>query len=97
MNSASSFQNSRRDTGSTPVVGSSSTRIGGSWTSVHASASFCFMPPDSFDASRPRNGSRPVSASRRDRRDREVVHAVDAREELDVFVDGQIAVEREPL
>ena len=51
-NSDSSFQNSRRDTGSTPVVGSSSSSSSGSWTSVHASASFCFMPPDSRSASR---------------------------------------------
>src|SRR5579872_1214013 len=42
-----SRQNWRRETGSTPAVGSSSTRSSGSWTSVHASASFCFMPPES--------------------------------------------------
>ena len=46
-NCDSSFQNSRRDTGSTPVVGSSSRITWGSWTSVQASASFCFMPPES--------------------------------------------------
>ena len=46
-NSDSSFQNSRRDTGSTPVVGSSSRMTRGSCTSVQASASFCFMPPES--------------------------------------------------
>ena len=45
-NSESSFQNSRRETGSTPVVGSSSSRTFGSWTSVQASASFCFIPPE---------------------------------------------------
>ena len=55
-NSDSSFQNSRLETGSTPVVGSSSRINSGSWTSVHASASFCFMPPDSASASRARNG-----------------------------------------
>ena len=58
----SSFQNSRRDTGSTPVVGSSSTRIGGSCTSVHASASFCFMPPDSRSARR--RGTASAASSR---------------------------------
>ena len=61
-NSDSSFQNSRRETGSTPVVGSSSTTSSGSWTSVQASASFCFMPPDSRSARRVRNG--PAASSR---------------------------------
>ena len=41
----SASQNSRRETGSTPVVGSSSSSTRGSGTSAHASASFCFMPP----------------------------------------------------
>src|SRR5438045_8028422 len=49
---ASVSQNSRRETGSTPVVGSSSNKIFGSVMSAHASASFCFMPPDSRPASR---------------------------------------------
>jgi len=50
---ASASQNSRRETGSTPVVGSSSRRMRGSATSAQASASFCFMPPLSRPASRP--------------------------------------------
>ena len=66
-NSDSSFQNSRRDTGSTPVVGSSRSRIFGSCTSVHASASFCFIPPESRSARRARNGVSWVISSSRSR------------------------------
>ena len=54
--SARRRQKSRRETGSTPVVGSSSTSSSGVWTSVQASASFCFMPPESRSARRSRNG-----------------------------------------
>ena len=50
-------QNSRRETASTPVVGSSRNRISGRWTSAQQSASFCFMPPDSAPARRSLNGS----------------------------------------
>ena len=96
-NSASSFQNSRRETGSTPVVGSSSTMSAGSWTSVQASASFCFMPPDSWSASRARNGVSWVSSSSRSRAAAVVAHAVDLGEERDVLVDAQIAVQAEAL
>ena len=42
---ANASQNSRRDTGSTPVVGSSSSSTRGSGTSAQARASFCFIPP----------------------------------------------------
>ena len=52
-------QNSRRETGSTPVVGSSSSRMRGSAISAQASASFCFIPPLSRPASRSVNGSIP--------------------------------------
>ena len=48
---------SRRDTGSTPVVGSSSSSTRGSGTSAQASASFCFMPPLRRAASRCSNRS----------------------------------------
>ena len=96
-NSDSSFQNSRRDTGSTPVVGSSSRMICGSWTSVQASASFCFMPPDSRSASRSRNGVSCVMSSRRLRRALVVGQPVDLGEERDVLVDAQVAVEAEAL
>ena len=54
---ASKSQNSRRDTASTPVVGSSSSRISGRCTSAQHKASFCFMPPDSAPARRSRKGS----------------------------------------
>ena len=100
-NSESSFQNSRRDTGSTPVVGSSSRMILGSCTSVQASASFCFIPPDSCSASASRNGASCVSSSRRSPAiaDGRIAHAeaVNLGEERDVFVDGEIAVQAEPL
>ena len=45
-------QKSRRETGSTPLVGSSRNRIRGRCSSVHISASFCFMPPESCPAGR---------------------------------------------
>ena len=69
-NSDSSFQNSRRDTGSTPVVGSSRMMSLGSCTSVQASASFCFMPPDNWSVRRDRNGVSCVIDSSRSRRGR---------------------------
>ena len=50
-------QNSLRDTASTPVVGSSRKSTDGRWISAQQSASFCFMPPESFPARRVRNGS----------------------------------------
>ena len=53
-------QNSRRETGSTPVVGSSRKNSRGLCISPAARASFCFMPPDRFSARRSANGSRLV-------------------------------------
>ena len=44
--SAMMRQNSRRESGSTPVVGSSSSSRSGSCMRVEASMSFCFMPPE---------------------------------------------------
>ena len=71
---------------------------GGSCTSVHASASFCFMPPDSRSARRSRNGVSPVSVEQPlARRAAKSAHAMDAREELDVLVDREIAVQAELL
>ena len=49
---ASRSQNSRRETASTPVVGSSRNRISGRCTRAQQSASFCFMPPESAPARR---------------------------------------------
>ncbi len=39
-------QKSRRDTGSTPLVGSSRKSTLGVWMRAQQSPSFCFMPPD---------------------------------------------------
>ena len=55
------------------------------------------MPPDSRSASRVAERHQPVSSSSRVAARREVAHAVDPREERDVLVDGQIAVQAEPL
>ena len=38
--------------GSSPVVGSSRKMRSGAWTRVQASASFCFMPPESLTKGR---------------------------------------------
>ena len=96
-NSDSSFQNSRRDTGSTPVVGSSRTMTRGSWTSVQASASFCFMPPDSRSASRERNGRELRQVEQALAALLVAAQPVDLGEERDVLVDAEIAVEAEAL
>ena len=61
-NSESIFQKSRRETGSTPVVGSSRKIILGLCISVQASASFCFIPPESFPARNLRNLVRRVNS-----------------------------------
>ena len=58
-----SSQNCRRDSGSTPVVGSSRISRSGSWISAQHRPSFCFMPPESLPAGRSGNGARPVPAS----------------------------------
>jgi hypothetical protein len=60
-------QNSRREMGSTPVVGSSSRSTSGRWIRVQMRASFCRIPPESLPAGRSRNRSRRVIASRRRR------------------------------
>src|SRR5574344_792765 len=49
--------NSNRDTGSIPVVGSSSKRTLGLWIRAQHKANFCFIPPDKRAARRLRNGS----------------------------------------
>src|ERR1035441_2901009 len=43
-------QKSRRETGSTPLEGSSRNRISGRCSRVHMRPSFCFMPPESLPA-----------------------------------------------
>ena len=54
-------QNWPRDSGSTPVVGSSRMSKSGSLISAQQRLSFCFMPPESLPAGRCSNGSRPVA------------------------------------
>ncbi len=67
----STSQKSRRDTGSTPVVGSSSSSNRGLSIRAQQRASFCFMPPESWLASRSAKGSRPRRRSRGPRRSRQ--------------------------
>src|SRR5262249_54612209 len=59
-----SSQNCRRESGSTPVVGSSRTRRSGSCISAQHRLTFCFMPPESLPHGRLANGSRPVAGKR---------------------------------
>ena len=61
--SSMSAQNWRRESGSTPVVGSSRMSRSGSWTSAPQSPTFCFIPPESLPAGRSGNGPRPVASS----------------------------------
>jgi hypothetical protein len=66
-----SSQNCTRESGSTPVVGSSRMSRSGSWISAQQRPSFCFMPPESFPTGRERKGWSPVprvSSSMRRRR-----------------------------
>ena len=66
-----SSQNCRRESGSTPVVGSSRIRRSGSCISEQQRLTFCFMPPESLPQGRSGNGSSPVafrSSSMRARR-----------------------------
>ena len=58
-------QNSRLETGSTPVVGSSSSRISGRWINVQARASFFCIPPERWAARRFLNSVSPAKASNR--------------------------------
>ena len=92
-------QNSRRDTGSTPVVGSSSSSRSGSFMSVEASMSFCFMPPESLSASRSPNCAIPIcSSSRGARSARQLAgYPAQAREVLEVLGDGEVGIHREAL
>ena len=92
-------QKSRRETGSTPLVGSSRNRICGRCSSVHISASFCFMPPESWPACRARNGSMRVMRSSCAVSAR-ALRAHDAEQvgvEIHVLLHGQVAVQPEAL
>ena len=93
--SSMSVQNWRRESGSTPVVGSSRMSRSGSWTSAPHSPTFCFIPPESLPAGRSANGPSPVASS-------SSLIAVLAlrggqpeqlRHEVDVVVDAELEVE----
>ena len=90
---------SRRDTGSTPKVGSSSSSSSGSWTSAQESPSFCFMPPESWPARRSWNGPRPEKAKSRSRRAAQLAarHAVEVGVEGEVLAHREVGVEAEAL
>ena len=60
---STSSQNWRRDSGSTPVVGSSRISRSGSWIRAQHRQSFCFMPPDSLPAGRSGKGPSPMLSS----------------------------------
>ena len=96
---ASTSQNSRRETGSTPVVGSSSSRMRGCGTSAQISESFCLMPPLNFPARR--SAKRSMSNMRRYCRaaveDRLRLDAAQIAAVADVFVDGEVGIEAEGL
>ena len=94
--SSMSVQNCRRESGSTPVVGSSRMSRSGSWISAQQSPTFCFMPPESLPAGRSGNGPRPGgvqqlvgSAAARSAAE----SAEQLREEVDVLEDAQLEVE----
>ena len=63
--SRTSVQNWRRESGSTPVVGSSRISRSGLCTRAQHRLSFCFMPPESLPAARSAKGARPVESIRR--------------------------------
>ena len=90
---------SRRETGSTPTEGSSSSSRRGRDSSAQASPSFCFIPPDNFPASRAVNGARPVKrsslATRSARSARR--HGVQIGEQVEVLRDGQVLIQTETL
>ena len=93
------LQNWRRDSGSTPPVGSSRKTIGGSWRMAQPSARRCRQPPARSAArvcSRPREAGH-LEDERAARVEPRALEAVDAAEEPDVLIDGQPLVEREAL
>ena len=97
--SSISRQNCRRDSGSTPPVGSSRNTIGGSWRIAQPSARRWRQPPGRSRVSVCSRPRRPAISSTNARRaaSRSAVEPVDAAEEADVLIDGQQLVEREPL
>ena len=93
------FQNSRRETGSTPLVGSSRKSTRGVWMSAQESPSFCFIPPDRLPARRRRKGPRPENSRSPGSFSFPFApgDAVQVGVEAEVLRDGQVGVEPEPL
>ena len=88
-------QNWRRDSGSTPVVGSSRIKRSGSWINAQHRPSFCFIPPDSLRAGRSRKAASPVlrnSSSIRAARSA-AAWSNRRREEIDIFGDAELGIE----
>ena len=92
-------QKSRRETGSTPLVGSSRNRICGRCSRVHISASFCFMPPESCArrARAERLHARHAQQLRRQVRARLPGDVEQVRVEDHVLFHGQVLVQAEAL
>ena len=93
--SSISVQNCRRESGSTPVVGSSRMSRSGSWTSAPHSPTFCFMPPESLPAGRSGNGPSPVASSSSLTRVWRSVgrQPEELRHEVDVVADAELQIE----
>ena len=92
-------QNCRRDSGSTPPVGSSRNTMGGWWRMAQPSASRWRQPPARSRVRVCSRPSRPAISRTNARRSLEgvAVAVLDAAEEPDVLIDGQRLVEREAL
>ena len=94
-------QNCRRDSGSTPVVGSSRISRSGSWISAQQRPSFWRMPPESLLGRAV--GERREARARRAARDAPLALAAalaeQAAEELDVLAHAEVGIEvlAEPL
>ena len=95
--SCSWSQKSRRAFGSTPAVGSSSSRSCGSCSRHAASARRCFQPPESSPASWFARSARPSRSSAPSTRASHVVHRVHPRDEAQVLADRQVLPQRESL
>ena len=88
-------QNCWRESGSTPVVGSSRMSRSGSWIRAQQRPTFCFMPPESLPAGRSGNGPRPggVEQGADAAGALGVGHAEEPGEEVDVLEDAELEVE----
>ena len=91
--------NSRREIGSTPTLGSSSSRSLGDFSMAQARPSFCFMPPERFPASRLVKRARSVKASKplEGFGSRLADNAAQIGVERQVLEHGQVFVEPEAL